>query len=207
MQIQEELQVPVFPGIEIDLPSGHLLLIADGEDIPAFDSKCARVSALISKETDSITSSQLKSIFGDLSSYLLIPHYAKAPAVRGSDFADLLPHISAGEVDSAKKFVREMKIASELCPVLFSDSRMESDISNLPTRRTYVDCGDISLSAIKACLRDKSKVFLSKNDGNNLFQVFEDGQHISTGLNVIYGERSSGKTVTLNRLLELFFTK
>ena len=35
-----------------------------------------------------------------------------------------------------------------------------------------------------------------------MFQVFEDGQHISTGLNVIYGDRSSGKTVTLNRLYE-----
>lgn len=203
-QLQEGLPVKVFPGIEIDLPSGHLLLIADGEDIPAFDSKCARVSSLISNETESITTSQLRSIFGDLSSYLLIPHYEKSPAIRGSDLADLLPYITAGEVDSAKKFVRTMRDREKLCPVLFSDSRMREGLEAMPIRQTFINCGEISLSSIKACLTDKSKVVLSRGDGNALFQVFDDGQYISTGLNVVLGERSSGKTFTLNRLYGAF---
>ncbi len=33
-----------------------------------------------------------------------------------------------------------------------------------------------------------------------MFQVFDNGQHLSTGLNVILGGRSSGKTFTLNRI-------
>lgn len=51
-------------------------------------------------------------------------------------------------------------------------------------------------------LRDRSKVALSRSDGNSLFQVFDDGQQLSTGLNIVLGARSSGKTVTLNRINE-----
>ncbi|MFO7073903.1 phosphotransferase, partial [Pseudomonas aeruginosa] len=47
---------------------------------------------------------------------------------------------------------------------------------------------------------DRTKVALSESDGNSLFQIFEDGQKLSTGLNIILGSRSSGKTVTLTRI-------
>jgi len=43
-------------------------------------------------------------------------------------------------------------------------------------------------------------VALSKSEGNSLFQVFDDGQNLSTGLNIVLGARSSGKTVTLNQI-------
>lgn len=42
--IQQEIPAQVFPGIEIDLPSGHLLLISDGADMASFEAKCAKVS-------------------------------------------------------------------------------------------------------------------------------------------------------------------
>lgn len=111
-----------------------------------------------------------------------------------------MPNISAGEVDSAKKFKRTVKDLSKLTPVLFSDSRMSADLEIWPTRQTFIHCGELTIDAIKACLRDKSKVSLSEKDGNNLFQIFEDGQMISTGLNILLGERSSGKTYTLNKI-------
>lgn len=161
IQIQKEVTCLVFPGIEIDLQSGHLLLISSGDNLADFDSKCKKVSAEIVTETDFITTGKLIEIFGDLSSYLLIPHYRKSPPVSGSEYADLMSYFSAGEVDSAKKFVREMKSDEGLCPVLFSDSRMTDDTTKVPTRQTFIDCGEISLSAIKACLKDKTKVFLS----------------------------------------------
>jgi ABC-type phosphate transport system ATPase subunit len=202
--IQQEIPAHVFPGIEINLMSGHLLLISDGADMASFEAKCFQVSSKIRNTTDSIAVEELKSIFGDLSEYLLIPHYDKSPAVRGADFTDLLPYFSAGEVDSAKKFVRTMRDDKMLCPVLFSDSRIREGMTELPIRQTYIDCGEVTLPAIKSCLQDKGKVFLSRKDGNKLFQVFEDGQHISTGLNVILGDRSSGKTYTLDRLSKAF---
>ena len=202
--IQDELPIIVFPGIEINVGSGHLLLISDGNDFTDFDSRCQRISAAIAQATDSVSVSEIGSVFGNLSGYMVIPHYEKAPPIKGRDLLDLLPYISAGEVDSAKKFVRAIKDDSKLCPVLFSDSRMKEDLQILPTRQTYVDCGEISLEALKAYIRDKGKVFLSKEDGNELFQVFDDGQHISTGLNVLLGDRSTGKTYTLDRLNRFF---
>lgn len=59
---------------------------------------------------------------------------------------------------------------------------------------------ELSIEAIKECLQDKAKVALSANDGNRLWQALESGQHLSTGLNVLVGARSSGKTHTLNEI-------
>jgi ABC-type lipopolysaccharide export system ATPase subunit len=202
--IQKSIPVNVFPGIEINLLSGHLLLISDGMDLVSFGTKCNQVSMKIQNATDSISVEELKSIFGDLSEYLLIPHYEKSPAVKGAEFAELFQYFSAGEVDSVKKFVRTMRDDQKLCPVLFSDSRMKEGTTELPIRQTYIDCGEVTLQAIKSCFLDKGKVFLSKNDGNRLFQVLESGQHLSTGLNVILGERSSGKTYTLDSVSTTF---
>jgi len=112
-------------------------------------------------------------------------------------------YVSAGEVDSAKKFIRAIKDETMLTPVLFSDVRIRDEMEKLPTRQTYIDCGDLTLNAIKACLQDKGKVALSATDGYKLFQIFDDGQKLSTGLNVLLGERSTGKTFTLDRINEL----
>ena len=121
----------------------------------------------------------------------------------GETLEKLVPHITAGEVDSAKKFIRVYKDSSGITPVLFSDARIRDGLSKYPTRHTYVDCGDISLNALKTCLTDKGKVALSERDGNALWQVFDNGQMISTGLNVLLGERSTGKTYTLDEIHKL----
>ena len=46
----------------------------------------------------------------------------------------------------------------------------------------------------------RSKQIPIRNEGNALIQIFDDGQKISTGLNVLLGERSTGKTYTLDRI-------
>ncbi len=200
-QIFATLSVPVFPGIEINLEKCHLLLISDGDNIPAFAAMAFKVTKAIQAPTDSITVEELKRFFGDLRNYLLIPHYEKKPSIQASTLAAIADYVSAGEVDSAKKFIRANKDRTGLTPVLFSDARISDQLVSLPTRHTFVDCGELTLPAIKACLTHKNKVSLSAKDGNRLFQVFDDGQLISTGLNVVLGERSSGKTYTLDRIM------
>ena len=69
---------------------------------------------------------EIVSIFGDLSAYMLIPHIEKNPSIKGRDLEELMPYVCAGEVDSAKKFVRAIKGYSTLCPVLFSDSTFQA---------------------------------------------------------------------------------
>lgn len=200
--IRDAIAVPVFPGIEINLCSCHLLLISDGACLEDFEAKCSKVAVAISKATDSISIEELKEYFGDLNDYLLIPHYAKKPAIDSLTLSEIIDFVSAGEVDSAKKFNRAIKDDKSLSPVLFSDERMRPELDRLPTRQTFIDCGDVSLSAIKTCLKDKGKIALSEQYGNRLFQVFPDGQMVSTGMNILLGERSSGKSFFLNQIYE-----
>jgi ABC-type dipeptide/oligopeptide/nickel transport system ATPase subunit len=198
--IQSALSVTVFPGIEINVDKGHVLIIAGPSDIDDFDKKAALVSKRIQKIGDSISVEDLLRTFGDLKRYLVIPHYDKGPAIAGETLEKLRPYISAGEVDSAKKFVRNFKDPAKLTPVLFSDSRMGLDLAALPTRQTFVDCGAPTLEALQGSFRDKAKVALSERDGNRLWRVFDNGQSLSTGLNVLLGSRSTGKSHTLDNI-------
>ena len=199
-RIKDELDTTVFPGIEVNVEKGHLLVITRPDDIDDFERKTALVTQRISRIGDSISVEELRKIFGDLHNYLVIPHYDKGPSIAGETLEKLRPYVVAGEVDSAKKFVRNIKDQTKLAPVLFSDSRMMTDLERLPTRQTFVDCGEVTLDALKSCLQDKGKVALSERDGNRLWQVFDDGQQLSTGLNVLIGPRSTGKTYTLGQI-------
>jgi len=200
-QIHDGLGIVVFPGIEINVESGHVLVISTFEERVNFESKTKKIEARIQKIGDTLLVEDLIEIFGDLHQYLIIPHYDKGPPIAGETLRKLMPFISAGEVASAKKFVRASKDPSRLTPVLFSDSRMMENLLAFPSRQTFIDCGEITLSALKACLKDKSKVSLSEKDGNKLWQGFEGRQMLSTGLNVVLGARSSGKTHTLDLLV------
>lgn len=198
--IQSALDAVVFPGIEINVEEGHVLVIASASELEDFEVKTRLVAQKITKLGDRLSIQELEQVFGDLGNYLVIPHTDKAPPITGATLQKLRQYVCAGEVDSAKKFVRAIKDDTKLTPVLFSDARMKTDLATLPTRRTFVDCGDVTLSALKANLRDKGKVALSEVDGNKLWQVFESGEKLSTGLNVLIGARSTGKTHTLDRL-------
>ncbi|MET3460220.1 PHP domain-containing protein [Variovorax atrisoli] len=198
--IQQALDTVVFPGIEVNVEKGHVLIIARPSDLEEFEPKANLVSKRIAKIGDSMSVEELIAIFGGLQNYLVVPHYDKGPEIAGEALKKLKSYISAGEVDSAKKFVRNIKDPAKLTPVLFSDSRMMENLIKLPTRQTFVDCGTVTLEALKSCFQDKAKVALSERDGNKLWQVFDDGQKLSTGLNVLIGARSTGKTHTLSQI-------
>jgi hypothetical protein len=199
-EIERALPIVVFPGIEINVATGHLLIIGSTSQVDDFEAKAKLVSQKITKIGDCLSVEELIAIYGNLDNYLVIPHFDKSPPIRGQALEKLLPYVCAGEVDSAKKFVRSIKDNSTPTPVLFSDARMKADLQRFPSRQTFVDCGEVTLGALKACLQDKAKVSLSKSDGNKLWQVLAGGQKISTGLNILIGARSSGKTHTLNEI-------
>jgi hypothetical protein len=198
------LGIVTLPGIEIDLENGHMLLIAENKDIDDFSEKCKLIQVEIDGGSDFITVSKLRSIFSDLSKYILIPHYDKKPIIRQEIISQLKEHISAGEVASVRKFKACIKDGDKLVPLIFTDMRFFDALPSFSTRQTYIDLDEISFTGIRACLFDKSKVFLSRDDGNKLFQVTEDGISISTGLNVVFGERSTGKTHLLNKICGSF---
>lgn len=198
--IKQELGITVLPGIEINLEKGHLLLISEDSELEDFESKCNKVNALINSPEEFISVENLKEIFIDLSRYLLIPHYDKSPIIKPEIIAKLNEFITSGEVASPKKFKYCINDVDSLVPVLFSDLRFKEGMTDFSPRQTFIDIDDTSLRAIKTCLLDKEKVFLVRDEGHSFFQVFENGQKLSTGLNVILGERSSGKSYTLKRI-------
>jgi len=201
-EIIAALNVAVFPGIEVTLDGGHVLIIADVVHLDLFREQAQKINEQITQPGDSITIDEFREVFSNLEDYLVIPHYNKRPAISGESLELLGPYITSGEVDSAKKFIRAIRSDTDITPVLFSDVRISEALDSLPTRHTFVDCGEVTFAALKACISEKRKVALSENEGNALFQVFDDGQKLSTGLNVLLGERSTGKTFTLDRIYQ-----
>lgn len=198
------LDITVLPGIEINIEGGHLLLIGSNDELIDFTSKCKCIEELINNPKVSITVDKLKEVFVNLNKYLIIPHYDKNPCCSEKVLKALREYISAGEVNSVKKFLYCQKDELSLTPVYFSDLRIKENMMSFSTRQTYLDIDDITIESIKLCLRDKNKVQLSSEEGHKVFQVLENGLKISTGLTVILGERSSGKSHTLNEIYDTY---
>lgn len=201
--------VTIFPGVEIDLEDGHLLLISDNKDLEDFDQKCKQVNNKY-QDKYKFTVDLLKSIFIDFNKYLLIPHYDKRPKV-SQDCINSIGNIFVGEVQSPKKFYRVLKETNSLTPVIFSDIRINSllNVEDFQGRQTYikVNASDLSLNMIKTALRDKNKVYLSNTGSHNFFQIFNNGQILANGLNIVIGGRSSGKSFLLNKLKRIYDTE
>lgn len=195
----------IFPGIEISLDTGHILVIAPVEKLIEFDSECSKIKHHF-KTNDSISVDDFLTIFNNLKNYLVIPHYDKSPKIQESVIRRLREHIFCGEVQSPKKFEYCIKDETKLTPVLFSDFRNydyhedPSKKKTFPIRQTYVDCTGITLPNIKLALMDKTKVSLTPSKFSEDFQVLPDGTIASTGINVLLGQRSSGKTYTLDTI-------
>lgn len=202
--IKSNISSLVLPGIEIDFVGGHILLISDVSDLEDFNSKCLVVQKQMEQSNKMYLSfDEFLDIFKELNKYIIIPHYEKKPKVQDVYINRLSQYIFNGEVANSNKFVRLLKSNDRLVPVLFSDMRMCEE-THLSVQQTYVDVDEISFLSIKEGLKDKTKVFLNKNRNRKLFTILPNGTMASTGLNIIFGKRSSGKTYTLDRIYESF---
>lgn len=200
--IAKTLNIEVLPGIEITLGSnhGHMILISNSSEVEDFACKCQKVEEYFCHKGESLDITTLKQIFCSLSSYLLIPHYDKAPTIDRNILLELSDYITAGEVGSVKKFSSKYKDGDSYVPLLFSDLRAKENLDSYPSRQTFVDLDEININSLKLCLSDRTKVSLSRGAGHQFFQALPDGLVISTGLNVILGGRSSGKSYTLDEI-------
>ena len=93
---------------------------------------------------------------------------------------------------------------AKLVPVLFSDIRISDNCDINCIRQMYISTEELELNDIKFCLKDKNKVSLNIEGKQDFFQIFDDGLMAYNGLNVVLGERSSGKTVTMDRVFNNF---
>ena len=203
--IKENIGIKVFPGVEIDLENGHVLLIADVEKEDELENLCNKLSNYIINQGDSITYETFRNIFINLSDFLVIPHYKKDPIVDSDTINKLSEYIIVGEVSSPKKWEKMYKDRNEkINPVLFSDVRIDKDMEKFPVKQTYIDCDDLTIAKVKLVFSDKSKISISLSTDISQFQILHNGTNASTGLNIVLGKRSSGKTYTLNTIANTF---
>ena len=195
----------VLPGIEISLETGHIILIFD--DVPANISVLNNISSFIKlSERDD----QYRMTIHDFNNMccghgaIIIPHYEKSPKISKAVLNQITDDIYVGEVDSPKKFYK-LKKDSELAPVYFSDIRIgespELEDYRNKSRFTYIDCNDKSFNSLKASLKSNSTYISSKKIPEQ-FDILNGNASASTGINVLIGKRSSGKTYTLNHISE-----
>lgn len=203
-KIRSTIDILVLPGIEVDVEKCHILVLSDGRDLDGFSYKCDSVAQRWLATGTPLRHDEFVSILGDLGQYLLIPHYLKDPKISPESLSNFGKYIHCGEVSSPKKFMACHKDPEMLVPVFFSDCRISDTLSDLPTKQTYVDCEEITFGTLRQVLKDRNKVSLSSVDGNRYFNIFSDGQKLSTGLNVVLGDRSSGKSYTLQKICDWF---
>lgn len=199
-QICDRLDVKVLPGIEINFEGGHLLLLSENEELEDFSKKCKNVEERVRGSSDYINKNELMEIYGDLGNYLLIPHNPKKPKVPIQIIKEMNKYIDAIEVSSIKDFLREYETNKDFVPVWFSDIRISNNLDLKKRGRIYLDIDNDSLKSIKLAFSDKNKVKLTIDESNSLFPINNDPFQVSTGLNVLLGARSSGKSYFLNKV-------
>ena len=138
-------------------------------------------------------------------SALIIPHYEKTPKVPKQVINKITDKVFAGEVDSPKKFYLCKK--TEIVPLYFSDIRIGESSKDEDyidkSRFTYIDSDTPSFHSVFSAIRD-NKTFLTKDKMEDMFDILNGQARASTGINVLIGKRSSGKTYTLNHISELY---
>lgn len=202
--IQENINICVLPGVEVDIEKGHILVIAPNEKIDEFEKQCNSLSAEIKTANDYITYDKFINIFNNYSEYLLIPHYIKKPSLNTETLDKFGTEIFCGEVENVKRWSVQKKKENSIVPVLFSDIRIQKDIEIFSNRATYLEINDVNISSLKLTLRDKSKVHMAENKNDEEFPIDATGLLASTKLNIIIGNRSSGKTYTLEKIKKAF---
>lgn len=144
-------KVTVFPGIEISLENGHILVI--GDDTDEVYNILSTISSEIAKNENSDQYKMSVKDFNKLccgKNFLIIPHYRKAPSI-SEEYLDLITdEILNGEVSSPKSFY-SVKKNDKYIPVYFSDIRIGRDLPYFQnsSRFTYINCDSSNFLTLK----------------------------------------------------------
>lgn len=195
-----KIDCKVFPGVELDALNSHLLIIVDPEEIPNLI-----YSLNIYNERNysrGITKEQLVEIFPNLSKYIVIPHYKKNPCISDSDLDSIKEYVTAVEVSSPKKFLVYNKMEDFNFPVVcFTDCRF-GDNAFYSAKAIYIDVDKLELPNIMKSIKSGTQISINEYQTSNI--ELEPGVIASNNLNLIIGKRSSGKSVTLDRIASMF---
>lgn len=208
-RIAKATESTVFPGMEVSLLNGHVLVIYDNSTEAI--AEIAHASEIITNfnlgPSDSIDIEEFKRVFPDWKNSILVFETTKSNSMAIPD--DLREATCLGGVPSPNRFQRELLMGTEV-PALFSDAhasldesdRKRNHIPDLVIKHTFVECDTTSFEDIRRGLQQKSTVGSNKNQVTNIYDVVVD-EHpvtVSTGLNLIVGRRGSGKTFLIDSI-------
>lgn len=202
-------KIVVFPGAEIKLKGGHILVIDDGENAKRLSDSLRELletkeSGLLPNERDFIEA------FPYYDELLIIKDAAKSKSYNpDSDHSQLEKSFAAGDAGNFKSFNRLKKIDEEVVPVLFGDHHATED--SFDDRRhytlqktTYINVSDLKIASIKLALQSKNNVSLDPKtvvDHPAVFHINGTTVIGSDSENLILGKRGTGKTHLIEALL------
>lgn len=215
-QVAEALDIAVFPGAEINVSKlsgfGHVIIVADPADIDDFANGMDTLAGECPGKDDHVSWDRVVELFPKISKWLVIPHYKKSKKLDSATLSRIrdTTGYDALEVTNAKKWLVEHD-GADAPLVVFSDCRpglrMPDEDSDDNIRRyaygyTYLQCEEMSFNSIKAAFANANNVAIFPTDRD--FEILPEALPASRRMNVILGERSSGKTFTLKRILDAY---
>lgn len=212
MEIKKEIDINLFPGMEIDLDGGHVNLIYPDE--PEYIEELIHATNVLEslKVDESISTNKFQDIFKHYKDGILVFEMGKSNSLQISD--ELSSAVCVGGVASPLRFQKFWNNQNEIVPVLFSDchastngkNKDRSDIIKLSKKLTYIQSDDATFTNIKSALTNKENVNIYENGVHDTFPVDIDdngGQvFASKGLNLVVGRRGSGKTHFIEEVLK-----
>ena len=215
-QVSKALDIAVFPGAEINVTKlsgfGHVIIVADPADIDDFASGMATLAGECPGSSDHMSWERVVELFPKISNWLIIPHYKKSKKLDSATLSHIQSTTGhdALEVANAKKWLVE-RDGADAPLVVFSDCRPglrmpdedpDDNIRRYAYGYTYLQCNEMSFSSIKAAFANANNVEIFPTDRD--FEILPEALPASRRMNVILGERSSGKTFTLKRILDAY---
>lgn len=200
--------IAIFPGVELDISGGHSLLIYDDNEhtVNELINANIRLKDLNLGTQGALSISDVKSIFPSWETALFVYEYGKAKSIT-SFWEELKEATHAAGVNRAPMAIRRELNKSEDASLLFSDAHAtyqgneRNDIEKLQFKNTYMDTDTVDFTTLKKVIRDK-QTSLSEQMTHGKFTQSVNGNFVelSDGLNLLIGDRGTGKSYLLEDL-------
>ena len=206
-EISEALpDIKVYPGIELALDIGHVNIVFSCDCIDELSLFSKWLSEIHQSQSNSITCNELCENLPCWNKGIYIFELGKSKGVK--QIPDIFKEVvCVGGVSNQLRFNIAKNNPDSIVPCLFSDahatdrdSNNRNDILKLQNKQTYLQIDSCEFEDIKRCLRDRSKISITKENLKGTINI--DGVNISSGLNLVVGKRGTGKTHFLNRIKE-----
>lgn len=207
-----EEPVRVYPGMELDLAGGHTLIIFDDSEksLRELMKGAEQIQLLDLGSEGEINIDQLKKFFPSWKDDIFVYEWGKANSIE-SFWDELADSVHAAGVNKPGNYFRREANHVDDASLLFSDAHAtesdseqsaittRNDISVLKNKNSFLDTESLNFDAIRKAIKDK-KVALSSNMLPEKFEVSINGESVefSNGLNLLVGERGTGKSYLLN---------